>query len=559
MVKTKLLLAALALSVMSATADNNFAPPIMGWSSWNTYHVNISDSLIRTQADAMVRLGLKDLGYNYINIDDGFFGERDADGEMLPHKGRFPNGMKVVADYIHSLGLKAGIYSDAGANTCGSKYDDDMHGIGAGLYGHEEQDARLYFKEWGYDFIKIDYCGGNGWLDLDEKERYTAVCRAIEKEAGHKVSVNICRWTFPGTWAKDIATSWRISPDIRPKWSSVKKIISMNTYLSAYATDGHYNDMDMLEIGRGMSVSEEEVHMGMWCMMSSPLLIGCDLNKLKPASFRLLANKDLIAINQDPLGLQAYVAERQGEGYVFVKDILERRGKTRAVALYNPSDSAMTFSVSPENLELGGKLIVKPILGGGVDADKDGNWKSAETYKMKGRQKIEATVEPHGVRIYTITCAERLEPSRYEAEWAYMPCFDNLGKRKMPAKYIEIKGASGGAGIKYVGGTKENCAQWRDVWSEKGGRYRLTFRYVHEPCLRMIAKVNGAEVGNFYTGPGAVSNMALKKMKEEGTYKMEFRTIDFEITLNPGFNTIEMGSPYTLVPELDCFTITPLD
>ena len=144
-------------------------PPIMGWSSWNTFHVNISDSLIRAQADALVRLGLKDLGYTHINIDDGFFGWRDSTGLMHPHPQRFPNGMKVVADYIHSLGLKAGIYSDAGANTCGSKYDNDENGFGAGLYGHELQDARLYFHDWGYDFIKIDYCGAGTWLDLDEK------------------------------------------------------------------------------------------------------------------------------------------------------------------------------------------------------------------------------------------------------------------------------------------------------------------------------------------------------------------------------------------------------
>lgn len=145
-------------------------PPIMGWSSWNTFHVNISDSLIRTQADAMVRLGLKDLGYNHINIDDGFFGWRDSTGMMQPHPQRFPHGMKVVADYIHSLGLKAGIYSDAGANTCGSRYDNDENGFGAGMYGHELQDARLYFHDWGFDFIKIDYCGAGTWLDLEEKK-----------------------------------------------------------------------------------------------------------------------------------------------------------------------------------------------------------------------------------------------------------------------------------------------------------------------------------------------------------------------------------------------------
>lgn len=141
-------------------AQKDIDRPIMGWSSWNTYHVNISEELIKQQADALIKHGLKEAGYNYINIDDGFFGHRDETGKMHPHPDRFPNGMKVVSDYIHSLGLKAGIYSDAGDNTCGSIYDNDANGVGSGLYGHEQQDMDLYLKEWNYDFIKIDYCGG---------------------------------------------------------------------------------------------------------------------------------------------------------------------------------------------------------------------------------------------------------------------------------------------------------------------------------------------------------------------------------------------------------------
>ena len=144
-----------------------FLPPLMGWSSWNTYHVNINEELIKRQADAMVSQGLKDVGYLYINTDDGFFGWRDETGLMHAHPDRFPNGMKPVADHIHSLGLKAGIYSDAGTNTCGSMGDNDERGIGSGLYGHEQQDMDLYLKEWGFDFIKIDYCGGSE-LGLDE-------------------------------------------------------------------------------------------------------------------------------------------------------------------------------------------------------------------------------------------------------------------------------------------------------------------------------------------------------------------------------------------------------
>ena len=158
----KLLLCVLALGMSSMTFagnENVFDPPVMGWSSWNTYRVNINEALIKKQADAMVQKGLKDAGYNYVNVDDGFFGWRDEHGTMQTHPERFPNGLKGVADHIHSLGLKAGIYSDAGSNTCGSIWDKDVNGVGSGLYGHEHQDADLYFNEWGFDFIKIDYCG----------------------------------------------------------------------------------------------------------------------------------------------------------------------------------------------------------------------------------------------------------------------------------------------------------------------------------------------------------------------------------------------------------------
>ncbi len=254
-------------------APESFPPPLMGWSSWNTYHVNINEELIKKQADALVTHGLKDAGYLYINVDDGFFGWRDETGKMHAHPERFPNGMRPISDYIHSLGLKAGIYSDAGDNTCGSIYDDDANGVGSGLYGHEQQDIDLYLKEWNYDFIKIDYCGGRE-LGLDEEKRYATICEAIKNTGRTDVSINICRWAFPGTWAKSMARSWRISPDIRPRWESVKNIIRKNLYLSAYAGEGHYNDMDMLEVGRGLKQEEEEVHFGMWWSLSSPLLIG---------------------------------------------------------------------------------------------------------------------------------------------------------------------------------------------------------------------------------------------------------------------------------------------
>lgn len=527
-----LLLGPVFLSSLAAQPTNDekqTAPPLMGWSSWNTYRVNISDELIKKQADALVQTGLKEAGYTYINIDDGFFGHRDSTGRMHTHPVRFPHGLKEVADHIHALGLKAGIYSDAGSNTCGSIWDNDTHGVGAGLYGHESPDARLYFNEWGFDFIKIDYCGAGQELDLEEERRYSEICRTIREVAEHPVSVNICRWAFPGTWAAGMARSWRISPDIRPEWASVKSIIRKNLYLSAYAGNGHYNDMDMLEIGRGLTPVEEETHFGMWCIMSSPLLIGCDLTTIPEASLRLLKNKELIALNQDRLGLQAHVALHQGEGYVLVKDVEQLRGRTRAVALYNPSDTVCRFRVPLEILELEGKTKVRDVV------------------RQQSLSPIEGTlcmeVPPHGVRILRMEGEGRSEPSLYEAEQAYLPCFDDLGKSPKTVAYAPMPGTSGGMKIAYVGGSRENYAEWNRVYSQQGGRYDLTVAYIPGKYRKLQIEVNDGE-------PILIDRLC---ETAEGTDVTARVTVS--VQLKAGYNTIRMGSPYCWAPDIDCFRL----
>ena len=223
--------------------------PLMGWSSWNTFAVDISEDIILGVARAMSTNGLKAAGFVYVNIDDGFFDGHGSDGRLKFHPVRFPQGMKGTVDGIHALGMKAGTYSDAGTNTCGSIFNNDHAGIGAGLWGHDAQDCGLYFKELGFDFIKVDYCGG-GRMNLDEKVRYTEIANAIAATGRNDVRFNICRWAFPGTWAADIAGSWRTTRDIRASWKSIRDIIAENLYLSAYARPGHFNDLDMLEVGQ---------------------------------------------------------------------------------------------------------------------------------------------------------------------------------------------------------------------------------------------------------------------------------------------------------------------
>ncbi len=497
--------------------------PIMGWSSWNTYRVNISDTLIKRQADALVATGLKESGYTYINIDDGFFGYRDEQGEMHPHPQRFPGGMKAVADYIHSLGLKAGIYSDAGAVTCGSIWDKDRNGIGAGLYGHEEQDAALYFNRWDFDFIKIDYCGAGQELDLEEQQRYTAISKAFQRASSKLVEMNICRWAFPGTWAKELAASWRISGDINCSWGSVKHIIEKNLPLSAYCREGHFNDMDMLEIGRTLSESEERVHFGLWCILSSPLLIGCDLTSIPPHSLALLKNSELIALNQDSLGLQAYPVQATEGTYVLVKDIEQTRGNVRAVAFYNPTDSIRRISIALAELELEGKTKLRDLF--------------AQRNLKAVYDSISAVVPPHDVAIYRVEAQRRIEPRRYEAEWAYLPLFNDLGKRKKEIHYAIESKASGRRVVRYAGGCRENAVVWPHVWSDQGGSYQMTVNCLPADNRGLEVIVNGETVARFTSVTAEIS---------------------FPITLHSGYNLVEMTSRTTWAPDIDCFTLRPL-
>ena len=391
--------AGLSLGAWAGAGAENPRPPMMGWASWNTYRVNISEELIKRQADAIVAGGFAAAGYRYVNIDDGWFGGRDKAGRNTVHAKRFPNGLKPVADYIHAKGLKAGIYSDAGENTCGWYFDGEKQAVKVGFYGHEEEDARLYFDEWGFDFVKVDFggCTDNGneahvWMD--PKERYTAVAKAIAKtKRGKDVLMNVCCWRFPGEWVSDIAASWRVSGDVAEKWESVKGIINVSSYLARFQKPGHYNDMDMLEVGRGMSVEEDKTHFGMWCMLASPLMIGCDLTTVKPETAALLKNPELIAIDQDPLCKQGEViwCDSQRDIRIYAKPLAPAGSQTFAVALYNATDVEQEFWVQPDALGLYGELKRRDVF----------ERKDLEPVKGPFSWKVPA----HGTRIFILSAS----------------------------------------------------------------------------------------------------------------------------------------------------------
>jgi hypothetical protein len=317
----------------------------MGWAGWNAYRNEISEDIIKSQADALIELGLDKYGYTYLNIDDGYFGGRDQDGNLISHPTKFPSEMKSIADYIHSKGLKAGIYTDAGINSCASYWDSDPNGVGIGLFGNERRDLTLMLNDWGYDFVKVHWCGGD-WMELDEQIRYIEIGNII-RELKPEAVYNACRWKFPGNWVVGVANSWRVSPDIAESLGSVMSIVDQNADLWRFSGPGHVNDMDILQVGRGMTYQEDKTHFSMWCILNSPLIAGNDLTKVSEQTISILKNEELIALNQDPLVYQARKMKDEGELEIWAKPLKSTLSGKVAVVLLNRSNapSKITFEL----------------------------------------------------------------------------------------------------------------------------------------------------------------------------------------------------------------------
>ena len=523
------------LSLCINAQDKTELGPTMGWSSWNTFGINISESLIKQQADAMVNKGYKAAGYTFINIDDGYFGGRDADGHLLIHPQRFPNGMKGVVDYIHKKGLKAGIYSDAGKNTCASMFGGDKIGEGVGLLNHEDDDANFWFNTLGFDFIKVDFCGGSPGhnkegLKLNEEQRYRKIWNAIQKTGRTDVRMNICRWAFPGTWASEVSTSWRTTGDINCSWNSVKSILKENFYLSAFCGPLSFNDMDMLEVGRGLSTEEDKTHFGMWCIMDSPLLIGCDMRTTSETAQKLMCNKELIALNQDTLFQQAYVVKRDGELYTLVKDIEVLNGKVRAVALLNLSDASKVMTLNFADVDLGGKIQMRDLFYRRNLAEQD-------------TTAFEVRVPAHGCKIYRLEAEERYERTIYEAETAYLSAYQEIENNQtaQSATFSEDANCSGGVKVGWLGQRSSNDLQWRNVYSKDGGSYKMMLDYICGESRRINIEVNGKRVKTVSLNSGGWSTI---------------KTSTFDIELQPGQNVIRLYTNDKIwMPDIDCMRL----
>jgi alpha-galactosidase len=296
--------------------------PPMGWNSWNTFQTNISDSLVRGIADVLVSSGMKDAGYTYLVLDDGWMAmERDnVTGNLVPDPKKFPDGMKVLVDYVHSKGLKFGLYNCAGTKTCAGY---------PGTRGYEYQDARFY-ASLGIDYLKFDWCNTNG---INAKEAYNTMSKAL-KTAGRPIVFSLCEWgnNKPWEWAENVGELWRTTGDISAvfdgyvdhgtwKQTGVMPIVDLQKGLRKYAGPGHWNDPDMLEVGNGMSLNEDKVHFSLWCMLAAPLIAGNDLRKMSKATNEILINKEAIAINQDKAGMEGFLYKTKDSIEVYVKPL----------------------------------------------------------------------------------------------------------------------------------------------------------------------------------------------------------------------------------------------
>lgn len=320
-----------------ALADGLAATPPMGFNNWNSTQcrAEFNEEMVEGIADILVEKGLKDTGYQYVNLDDCWaLPARDADGRLVPDPARFPHGIKAVADYVHAKGLKLGIYTSAGTKTCNSA------GF-PGALGHEYSDAQQ-FADWGVDYLKYDNCNNQG---VDAKQRYTTMRDAL-KATGRPIVYSICEWgeNKPWEWAANVGHLWRTTGDISDNWGSMLSILKKNLPLAPYAGPGHWNDPDMLEVGNGgMTDTEYRTHFSMWSVMAAPLLIGSDLRTASDATLDILGNKEVVAVDQDPLGRQGTVITSEDGRWVVAK---EMKDGSRAVALFNESGSAQRIATT---------------------------------------------------------------------------------------------------------------------------------------------------------------------------------------------------------------------
>ena len=350
--------------------------PQMGWNSWNHFHCSINQTIIEQTADAFIENGLDKLGYTYVNIDDCWAGSRDPNNNVVPEPKAFPDFQGMI-DYVHSKGLKFGLYSDAGTKTCAGR---------PGSLGYEEIDANTYAK-WNVDYLKYDNCNNN---NIPSQQRYTAMRDALNK-TGHPIFYSLCNGGRDdvATWGSTVGNSWRTTHDISDQWDSMIERADLNNMVAKYSGPGAWNDPDMLEVGNGhMTATEYKTHYTLWSLMKAPLLIGCDLRNIDSESLSILRNSEVIAVNQDKMGIQGTKRKTDGTNEVWAGAL---EGGAFAVVLLNRGKAASNVTASWSDF--------------GLDPSKEAGvrdlWMRKDLGTMKGS--VTAMVTSHGSVMYKIT------------------------------------------------------------------------------------------------------------------------------------------------------------
>ncbi|WP_380786127.1 NPCBM/NEW2 domain-containing protein [Sphingomonas sp. R86521] len=434
----------------SANTDG-FAPvPPMGWNSWNAFNSDVDEEKVLASAQALIDTRLAALGYRYVNIDDGWWlKRRQPDGRMLIRTSHFPSAatgadtsFRPLTDRLHAMGLKAGLYSDIGRNSCGQIYTPDFknqpEGSVAerevGLYGHVDQDIALYFKDWNFDYLKVDGCGARGLpadaarvksglyraltplVDMQSlggsdvagiRTLYEEVHVALHKYAADRPYVySLCLWGAGDVraWGKDVGNSSRTSDDIQPVWGRMLTNLDTVTHRALYAHPGSWNDPDMLFVGTGdfdeAHLTEARSHFAIWAMVNSPLIIGYDLRKLTPALLAIFGNADIVALNQDPAGNQAVLAYDSEEVQIFVKTLADG---SKGVAILNRTALPAKAVLTADHLKM---LATADV------ALRDLWSKTSQTF----RGELAVTLAPHETLVFRATGSRRLANARYLSE-----------------------------------------------------------------------------------------------------------------------------------------------
>ena len=434
-----------------ATAGRAATPP-MGWNSWNAFRTDVDEAKVMGTAKVLVDSGLRDLGYIYVNIDDGWWlKRRTSDGRMQVRTAIFPSAkvggsetssFRPFTDKLHSMGLKAGIYTDIGGNACSQAYDLHSPNLPEGtiaerqigLHGHVQQDIKLYFADWGFDYIKVDACGINVYgadRPFVKQHKYNAYPPLIDQASINRTNIpavralyqqvadalaasnpdgdyvySICAWGAANVraWGKDVGNLWRTSGDITPQWSRMLHTFDSASTRALYAGPGHWNDPDMLFVGHGdfdvHHLTEARTHFSLWAMIDAPLIIGYDLRNAPQALMDIWSNKDIVRLNQDSGGHQAVMAYDSDDVQIFVKTLSD--SGTRAVLLLNRGSGPAEITLTPAQLKMVGDVALTDL------------W-SKKTMMLTGGERT-FTLQPRESRVFEAKGKRQLADGMYLSE-----------------------------------------------------------------------------------------------------------------------------------------------